>query len=119
MSDFKNAKRGVFYQRAKIGIKTFEVTDAEDRERTAERARPGHHRLTDTTRRVTNPVLLDRPVKLGGKGNPMARVIPWHSINQSIHHNNNNCNTGNNIERENRREGDGGKPLCKECAGLS
>jgi len=55
--DFKNAKRGVFYQRAKIGIKTFEVTDADDRD--------------------------------------------------------------HNIEKENRREGTGGKPLCSECAGLS
>ena len=26
--------------------------------------------------------------------------------------------TGNNIERENLREGTGGKPLCKECEKL-
>jgi hypothetical protein len=43
----------------------------------------------------------------------------WHSIKQSVHHDNTSCNTGNNIESENRREGTGGKPLCKECADLN
>lgn len=46
----------------------------------------------------------------------MAIVNPWHSVLQWIHHNNTNCNTGNNIERENLRPGTGGKPLCRECA---
>jgi hypothetical protein len=45
-----------------------------------------------------------------------VKTNPWHSVKQTVHHNNTNCNTGNNIERENRREGTGGKPLCKECA---
>jgi hypothetical protein len=49
----------------------------------------------------------------------MAVVSPWHSIKQDVHHNNTSCNTGNNIERENRREGTGGKPLCQECRGLA
>lgn len=49
----------------------------------------------------------------------MAVVSPWHSINEPVHHNNTDCNTGNNIEPENRREGDGGKRLCKECEGLA
>lgn len=49
----------------------------------------------------------------------MGKKSPWHSIKQSVHHDNTNCNTGNNIERENLRQGTGGKPLCKECAGLS
>jgi hypothetical protein len=49
----------------------------------------------------------------------MAVVNPWHSILQNVHHNNTECNTGNNIETENRRDGDGGKPLCQECAGLA
>ncbi len=31
------------------------------------------------------------------------------------HHVCTNCNTGNNIEKENLREGTGGKPLCDEC----
>ncbi|MDT7541682.1 MAG: hypothetical protein QOE33_1586 [Acidobacteriota bacterium] len=44
---------------------------------------------------------------------------PWHSIKQSVHHNNTECNTGNNIEQENLRSGTGGKPLCKECADLN
>ena len=49
----------------------------------------------------------------------MAKVSPWHSIKQSVHHNNTNCNTGNNIEKENKREGTGGKPLCQECTRLN
>jgi hypothetical protein len=49
----------------------------------------------------------------------MAVVSPWNSVLENVHHNNTECNTGNNIETENRREGDGGKPLCKECAGLA
>lgn len=38
--DFKNAKRGVFHERAKIGIKTFEVTDGEDRQRPTQVEKP-------------------------------------------------------------------------------
>ena len=49
----------------------------------------------------------------------MPQKSPWHSIKQPHHHNNTECNTGNNIEKENRREGTGGKPLCKECADLN
>lgn len=45
----------------------------------------------------------------------MPKKDPWHSIKQPVHHNNTNCNTGNNIERENLRTGTGGKPLCQEC----
>ena len=48
----------------------------------------------------------------------MAKVSPWHSIKANVHHDNNNCNTGNNIESENRRSGTGGKPLCSECSRL-
>jgi hypothetical protein len=48
----------------------------------------------------------------------MPRKQPWHSIKQSVHHDNTECNTGNNIEPENYRHGTGGKPLCKECDGL-
>jgi hypothetical protein len=46
------------------------------------------------------------------------KTSPWHSIKQNVHHDNTNCNEGNNIESENRREGTGGKPLCKACADL-
>ena len=31
------------------------------------------------------------------------KVSPWHSIKADVHHNNTDCNTGNNIESENRR----------------
>lgn len=50
----------------------------------------------------------------------MSKVSPWHSVKPNdpqVHHNETQCKTGNNIERENRREGTGGRPLCKECAG--
>ena len=40
---------------------------------------------------------------------------PWHSIKSDVHHVCTNCNTGNNIERENVRPGTGGKRLCAEC----
>lgn len=46
---------------------------------------------------------------------------PWHSIKPSaprVYHNNTDCNTGNNIEKENVRPGTGGRPLCSECARL-
>ena len=48
----------------------------------------------------------------------MSRKSPWHSIKQPVYHDNTNCNTGNNIEKENLRQGTGGHPLCKECAAL-
>lgn len=51
-------------------------------------------------------------------GTNMTVVSAWHSVKENVHHNNTDCNTGNNIESENRRSGDGGKPLCKECARL-
>src|SRR3546814_1087456 len=44
----------------------------------------------------------------------MAKKDPWHSVKQTVHHNNTGCNTGNNIERENLRSGTGGKPLRSE-----
>ena len=49
----------------------------------------------------------------------MTVVSPWHSVLSGVHHNNTECNTGNNIEAENRRSGTGGKPLCAECARLN
>lgn len=49
----------------------------------------------------------------------MAKKSPWHSIKADVYHNNTNCNTGNNIERENIRLGTGGKRLCNECSRLS
>ena len=49
----------------------------------------------------------------------MPRKSPWHSIKSDVHHNNTECNTGNNIEHENLRQGTGSKKLCRECAGLN
>jgi hypothetical protein len=43
---------------------------------------------------------------------------PWHSARETVHHNDTACKTGNKIEREDRRVGTGGKPLCGECANL-
>jgi len=49
----------------------------------------------------------------------MAKNSPWYSTKGGVYHNNKECNTGNNIEKENRREGTGGKKLCKECQRLN
>lgn len=49
------------------------------------------------------------------------KTNPWHSVKATdppVHHDNTECNTGNNIEKENLRSGTGGKPLCHECEGL-
>ncbi len=46
------------------------------------------------------------------------KLAPWHSIKSSVHHDDSKCNTGNNIEAENRRNGNGNKPLCSECKSL-
>lgn len=47
------------------------------------------------------------------------KTSPWHSVKQGVHHDNTECNTGNNIESENYRMGTGGKPLCIECARIN
>ena len=49
----------------------------------------------------------------------MAKTAPFHSVLQNVHHNNTSCTEGNNIERENLRQGTGGKPLCANCQRLS
>jgi len=46
------------------------------------------------------------------------KTSAWHSIKQTVHHDNTTCTEGNNIERENRRSGTGGKPLCSHCQQL-
>lgn len=58
------------------------------------------------------------PERFNIGGISMAKKSPWHSIKANVHHDNTDCNTGNNIERENIRQGTGGKPLCAECARL-
>jgi hypothetical protein len=49
---------------------------------------------------------------------PKMKTSSWHSVKSGVHHNDTDCNTGNNIEAENLRSGTGGKPLCAECASL-
>lgn len=50
----------------------------------------------------------------------MAKVSPFHSkVTLDVHHNNDKCKTGNNIESYNKIAGTGGLPLCKECSDLS
>lgn len=48
----------------------------------------------------------------------MAKVSPFHSVKQTVYHNNSSCTEGNNIEKENLRPGTGGKPLCSRCSKL-
>jgi len=49
------------------------------------------------------------------------RVPPFHSKRPGtkVHHNNNECTEGNNIESYNRVQGTGGLPLCEKCKTLS
>lgn len=52
----------------------------------------------------------------------MPYKSPWHSVKKDVkpvHHNNSNCNTGNNIEVEYIRSGTGDRPLCQECKDLN
>ncbi len=50
----------------------------------------------------------------------MAKVAAYHSAKAGtkVHHNNNQCTEGNNIESYNRRSGTGGLPLCSHCQRL-
>jgi len=49
----------------------------------------------------------------------MPKTSPTHSAKEQVYHNNTACNTRNNIERENKRQGNGGKRLCQECERLN
>lgn len=50
----------------------------------------------------------------------MAKVYPFHSklVGTRVHHNNDRCTEGNNIESYNRVGGTGGLPLCQHCRDL-
>lgn len=48
----------------------------------------------------------------------MSKKAPWHSDESDVYHNDSDCNTGNNIEKENLERGSGGRRLCKECKRL-
>lgn len=49
----------------------------------------------------------------------MTAKGPWHSIRQNVHHDNEACKTGRRIALGDLRQGDGKKPLCKECRDLN
>jgi hypothetical protein len=51
----------------------------------------------------------------------MAKVPAFHStrLGETVHHNNNACTEGNNIEKKYYATGTGGRPLCNHCARLS
>jgi hypothetical protein len=50
----------------------------------------------------------------------MAKVAAFHSKlpGTTVHHNDNQCTEGNNIESSNRVSGTGGLPLCSHCKRL-
>lgn len=51
----------------------------------------------------------------------MAKKNPWHSTEPEaeVYHKDSDCNTGNNIEKENYESGEGsGNRLCRECKRL-
>ena len=55
----------------------------------------------------------------------MAKVPPFHSSqparppHRDVYHNNDKCTEGNNIERQYRRDGTAGRPLCDACSKLA
>lgn len=48
----------------------------------------------------------------------MAKITPWHSLKESVHHDTTRCRAGNRIEMQDLQLGSGDKPLCPECAAL-
>ena len=48
----------------------------------------------------------------------MTKTSPWHSAKESVYHDNTDCEEGNNIEKEDRREGPGGRRKCARCKRL-
>jgi len=52
----------------------------------------------------------------------MAKISPWHSSRPSdpaVYHDNDRCTEGNNIERQYRTPGTGGRRRCKHCDELT
>ena len=48
----------------------------------------------------------------------MSKKAPWHSVKKDtelVYHDNSSCNVGNNIEKENIRQGTDNRRLCDEC----
>lgn len=50
----------------------------------------------------------------------MAKVNPFHSkkVGTKVHHDNDKCTEGNNVETYNRVSGAGGLPKCDHCKRL-
>jgi hypothetical protein len=46
-------------------------------------------------------------------------MLPWHAESEPYHHNNTECVRTQEIPREQRRPGEGRKPLCKVCSALA
>ena len=49
----------------------------------------------------------------------MSRTLPFHTVKRGapeVFHNNDTCDEGKRVEPVNWRAGDGGFPLCQECA---
>jgi len=51
----------------------------------------------------------------------MAKVSPFHSKKPgtTVYHDNSGCTEGNNIEKENKVSGTGGRTKCDHCKRLS
>jgi len=51
----------------------------------------------------------------------MTKVAPFHSKlpGTGVHHNNNKCTEGTNIEAKNKVSGTGGLPLCSSCKDIN
>jgi hypothetical protein len=48
----------------------------------------------------------------------MAKVKPFHSVKGNVYHDNDKCTEGNNIEKENKKQGTAGRPKCEHCKKL-
>lgn len=51
----------------------------------------------------------------------MAKVSPFYSAKETdrkVYHDNDKCTEGNNIEKQNVRQGTGGRPRCEHCSRL-
>jgi hypothetical protein len=51
----------------------------------------------------------------------LMKTNPWHSkkeTDRKVYHDNTDCTEGNNIEKENRQSGTGGRPRCEHCSQL-
>lgn len=57
-------------------------------------------------------------------GDSTMKVSPFHTSQparppkRDVYHNNTSCTEGNNIERQYRRDGTAGRPLCDRCENL-